>query len=205
MSGEDKKKRGTTPNPELVKLFDEQANIFAQALGGDKLRGEVLTCASNLENDLGDLLTAVLAKTGKPSNDLRKQLFESRGALSGLSDRINMARALGLILGPTANDMHRVRAIRNYFAHHSGNPTFNDKKIEKAAAALENNFFNAAKTKQFALKHLITKGEERRAAVFFFCLAICITLKGMAKDIADPTHKIQIHAVSGKFRKLWFE
>lgn len=71
----------------------------------------MLGCAT-LEHALGEAIVRELTGTVD-----RKALFGDRGPLGDFFGKIVMAEALGVILPATARDLHKVRQIRNAFAH----------------------------------------------------------------------------------------
>ena len=54
---------------------------------------------------------------------------ETNGILGSFSAKINMSYALGLIGPETKEVLHRIRAIRNFFAHFTKHASFDDSEI----------------------------------------------------------------------------
>jgi DNA-binding MltR family transcriptional regulator len=83
--------------------------------------GIVLSMAAILDNTL----ERVLRKTLKPlPNKLYKRLFESFGPLGSFSNKILMARALGIITNEIYQELEKIREIRNIFAHSNARQSF---------------------------------------------------------------------------------
>ena len=59
-----------------------------------------------------------------------KSLFEAYGPLSSFSAKIDLARSLGILTKGEASDLHRVRKIRNVFAHSLQEVSFRDRSIQ---------------------------------------------------------------------------
>jgi hypothetical protein len=65
------------------------------------------------------LEVAILSRLAPMNNDARARLFDysHQGALSDLSTRILLARAMALFGPRTFDDLHQIREVRNAFAH----------------------------------------------------------------------------------------
>lgn len=59
-----------------------------------------------------------------------KSLFEAYGPLSSFSAKIDLARSLGILTKGEASDLHRIRKIRNVFAHSLHEVSFRDRAIQ---------------------------------------------------------------------------
>ncbi len=88
--------------PKYKKLFLDESD-----------RGCALLAVSLLEYELEKLLSKKCLSDKK----IQKKLFESRGAFSTLSSKIDVAYAFGLTPKKHYQNMHKVREIRNLFGH----------------------------------------------------------------------------------------
>jgi DNA-binding MltR family transcriptional regulator len=59
-----------------------------------------------------------------------EKLLGQAGALGTFASRIDLAFALGLVPEPTYKDLHTVREIGNYFAHHIEASTFDKSPVK---------------------------------------------------------------------------
>lgn len=81
------------------------------ALRNESDRGCAIIGLATTDVLLGDLIKAAMVE-GAPN-----ELFESQGACSTLSGKVDIAYALGLISADDRRDLHLLRKIRNEFAH----------------------------------------------------------------------------------------
>ncbi|MDG4874228.1 hypothetical protein P9273_03830 [Mesorhizobium sp. WSM4935] len=102
-------------------------------MGDRAVIGRVLTEAAWLEG----ILTRVLqAHMPEKSNNVLESLYEN-GPLSTFSHKIKIARAFGFIPPALAAEIHKIRAIRNRFAHTDDHLTFKNGEIVKMVAKLD--------------------------------------------------------------------
>jgi hypothetical protein len=114
-------KKGLTPRErEALQRLDEldgaRFEKFAQEFHAESDRAAVILGAAKLDELLRELLEkCFLPKVG----DYDELLGDEGGErpLSALSARINAAYRLGLISADFTRSLHRVRKIRNRFAH----------------------------------------------------------------------------------------
>ena len=59
-----------------------------------------------------------------------ESLFGAYGPLSSFSAKIDLAKSLGILTKGEASDLHRVRKIRNVFAHSLQEVSFRDQSIQ---------------------------------------------------------------------------
>src|SRR5690242_15442703 len=59
-----------------------------------------------------------------------ESLFGAYGPLSSFSAKIDLAKSLGILTKGEASDLHRVRKIRNTFAHSLQDVSFRDRSIQ---------------------------------------------------------------------------
>jgi DNA-binding MltR family transcriptional regulator len=88
-------------------------------------RALVLSLAAFAEEALRDLIRAYLL----PGDAAEKMLEGFNAPLGTFSSRIRMAQALGLLTPHQADDLDRLRKIRNEFAHKWEPVSFTDQKI----------------------------------------------------------------------------
>lgn len=117
-----------------LSLADERPDLasFCHVMAATEVegpRGQVLTLAAFLEDVLGQALRAFLCEGGDAADML------DRGGLSSLSSRIAACAALGLITARERDECHRVRKIRNRFAHDHA-VDFDDPGVADLCAAL---------------------------------------------------------------------
>lgn len=101
-------------------IFDElgkerSARISRESINlSTNVTGRVLVLTAHLDNLLYGLI-----ETSMPSLDrkTRETLFEGTGPLGTFSSKIYLAKAMGLIDPQIANELHKLRKIRNKFAH----------------------------------------------------------------------------------------
>lgn len=60
---------------------------------------------------------------------VEKKIFSSDGALSTFSQRIDFAQAFGFLSKAQCADLRLIKNIRNHFAHHPKEASFNDKPV----------------------------------------------------------------------------
>lgn len=95
-------------------------------------RALVLSLAAFAEEALRDLIKAYLM----PGGAADKMLEGFNAPLGTFSARIRMAQALGLLTSHQADDLDRLRKIRNDFAHNWEPVSFTDQKIAAHISAL---------------------------------------------------------------------
>ena len=90
-------------------VFNEFLNEFQRETD----RAAAVLAAAFLDDQLGRLLKASLVS----DHEYVEALFHRNGPAASFSSRISLAYAIGLIGLDEAKDLHRVRDIRNAFAH----------------------------------------------------------------------------------------
>jgi hypothetical protein len=95
-------------------------------------RACVIVCAAALETRLEQLITSRLVEGAA------KPLFEgSTPPLSSFAAKIDMAHALGIIAEAETHDLHRIRKMRNAYAHTMKPLTFKDSPIAEYLRAIK--------------------------------------------------------------------
>ncbi|UVK36839.1 Abi family protein [Mesorhizobium sp. AR10] len=95
--------------------------------------GFALVAGQILDTTLEEVLVNHMPGLNK---DMRKRLFSGFGPLATFSSRIHIAEALGLIDKTFAKELHKMRVIRNMFAHSMRTLHFEDEKVLELLAKL---------------------------------------------------------------------
>lgn len=85
---------------------------------------------SIVESFLDRLILAKLRVRGK---DLEAQLFGPRGPLADFNSKIHIAVAFGVVSPNMGEELHRLRRIRNVFAHATHHVSFETPEIAREA------------------------------------------------------------------------
>lgn len=94
-------------------------------------RAAAILAASFIDNYLADCIKSVLVE----SPDVI-ELFKGYAPLSSFSARISMAYALGLLTEGMKKDFHYIRKIRNHFAHHPDEASFEISPVRELCSNL---------------------------------------------------------------------
>ena len=94
-------------------------NFTAALFMRDSDRAAAILAASYLEEALGDYIKSFLVEDSSIEG-----MFEGYGSLSSFSARIEIAFALGLVTKRMRDDLNFIRKIRNFFAHHPTETSF---------------------------------------------------------------------------------
>ncbi len=78
-------------------------------------RTSAIVAASLIENNLA---LAIMGRFRTLEDNDQKCIFEDRGVLSDFSSKIDIGFALNLYGRLVRDDLHKIRQIRNQFAHH---------------------------------------------------------------------------------------
>lgn len=112
------------PSREYVtSLFDELRKEFE----GNSDRGVTVISASIIDVLLEDLLKSFLVPINDKSTE--KTIFSGNGPLSNVSNKIEMAFALGLLSRYDKKLLKSIISVRNKFAHQINGIDFNNEKI----------------------------------------------------------------------------
>lgn len=112
---------------------------FRKALTAESDRGCALFAAAYLDKSLSDLICVSLVENKKIEEDL----FKSQGPLSTFSARIKFAYYLGKISPSERRDLDVIRAIRNDFAHHAEEMTFDTQSVRDRCTNLVHQWHEA--------------------------------------------------------------
>jgi DNA-binding MltR family transcriptional regulator len=94
-------------------------NEFVGRFHSESDRAAAVLAGGYLDSFLENALRSVFISGG-----IVDELFEGHGPLRSLSSKIAMTNALGLATDALARDMNLIRKIRNHFAHHIWDATF---------------------------------------------------------------------------------
>jgi Mannitol repressor len=94
-------------------------NDFVGRFHDETDRAAAVLAGGYLDAFLGDAIRSVLVP-----GDRVESLFDGQGPLRSLGNKIALACALGLATDALARDMDLIRRIRNHFAHHIWDATF---------------------------------------------------------------------------------
>jgi len=95
----------------------QRLETLVEEMGGESDRAVVIVGAAWVEEALGDSVTSFL----EAHADAHKRLFSGAGPLASFSAKIDLARLLGLMTDSIRSDLHKIREIRNEFAHSIAN------------------------------------------------------------------------------------
>lgn len=114
---------GGTAVSKLKVTLDDYHQVV-ESFHSESDRGAAVLAGSFAEAYLGKFLRSVLAPGAN-----ERELFSRSGALSNFASQIDCAHAFGFITIRTRDDLHRIRNIRNHFAHHPLIATFEEPKV----------------------------------------------------------------------------
>lgn len=115
---------------ELAKLTEFKN--FRMSLSQESDRGSVLMAAAFIEDKLGQLLESFFVDNKK----VRERILKGNGPLATFSTKIDLAFLLGLIPENILNDLHKLRKIRNEFAHNASPLNFETPSIKDRTNSL---------------------------------------------------------------------
>ncbi len=111
----------------------EEAYDYSEALSDESDRGAAILAAAEFENWLRDRIKSQLAELGSELDD---RIFGDYGLLSSFSSKIYIACALQLYDEDTRKSLHKIRKIRNKFAHTAMPLEFRDEEVSKLCREL---------------------------------------------------------------------
>ena len=106
-------------------------NRIVDILHSESDRGCAVLAGGYVEHALGSLLRTLATQP-----DIADELFAPMGPLSSFSLRAAVAFAYGFITKNHFDDLTAIRRVRNHFAHHPLESTFETDKIAAAVATL---------------------------------------------------------------------
>lgn len=105
---------------------------FRTTLSSETDRGSALMAAAYLDDRLKALIELRVVSDPK----ITRRAFDFNGPLGSFSSRIDFAYLLGVIPKNARADLHKLRAIRNCFAHESGPLDFKDEAVSRKCDGL---------------------------------------------------------------------
>ena len=111
-----------------------EVEAIMESLRGENDIGVAIVASALMEAALERLLTT---KFKTKSKDLLGRVFQNEGPLSNFHGKILVAQAFGVITSPLAEEMHRIRAIRNAFAHAKVAISFSNEIVQREVASLK--------------------------------------------------------------------
>lgn len=119
---------GAMKNEDVGKLAK-----FLNYFQGESDRGSALIGAAMIESKLEKLLDSILI-----DNKSKEDAFDGQNAILGtFSSKIRMCHMLGIISDKECEEFQLVRKIRNKFAHHLDEISFDDSPIREYCLALK--------------------------------------------------------------------
>jgi hypothetical protein len=117
------KKGPKPPRQRRLSVLGDWADIYRELSDGDD-RAKAIVAAAYVENNLA---MAILARFRLLNDADQKHLYDSEhSALTTFSAKIDIGWALNLYDVAVREDLHRIRKIRNKFAHDLHVRTFDD-------------------------------------------------------------------------------
>jgi DNA-binding MltR family transcriptional regulator len=96
----------------------EEANrrlmALVEEMNGESDRAVAIVGAAWVEEALSDSIVSFL----RAHEDSHRRLFKGNAPLGTFSSKIDLSRLLGIVSNAIWADLHRIRDIRNEFAHH---------------------------------------------------------------------------------------
>lgn len=114
-----------------IHVTPDDYNVMVDLFKGETDRGAAVLAGSYVENFLGIFLQSCMV-----DSSLSDKIFGTDGSLSTFSQRIDFSQAFGFLPKPLCADLHLIRKIRNHFAHHPKDASFNSSPVRDWIAAL---------------------------------------------------------------------
>ena len=147
-----------------------EANACLQELFKESDRGGVLVGFAFLDHMIDNLCRAKMVAGTKAVN----KLLEYPGPLTTFAARTDLAYTLGWIGPQVYQDLHRIRKVRNAFAHSSGALGLDDPDIQKLCEGLE--------ILKFETRFNVKRGEDK------FVLAVVFLILQLA-ELVSKAHR----------------
>jgi len=117
------------PKGLILSNYNNMIDVFHQ----ESDRGAAVLAGSYVENLLGSYLIYCMK-----DKSVEGKVFSSNGPLSTFSQRIDIAQAFGYIDEKSAKRLDLIRKIRNHFAHHPFDASFEDSPVKDWSSNLSN-------------------------------------------------------------------
>ena len=101
-------------------------NLMVEQFRSESDRGAAVLAGSWVENVLGTYLEHNMVDQSKTH-----ELFSSNGPLATFSQRISIGKAFGILSKNTADTLNYIREIRNHFAHHPLDASFDKSPVSE--------------------------------------------------------------------------
>lgn len=140
-------------------ILHEDMEPHVSELVGDSDRAIAIVGGAIVESALKG---ALLERMPNLSKKLHDDIFDSRGALSTFSSKINIAAALEIISLATKRNANYIRAIRNIFAHSVQPISFGTPKIRAMCELLKHSSdlnLSSASTKELFIFGALSTGK----------------------------------------------
>ncbi len=147
--------------------FTEEFNKISKLYTEESDRAAAILAASYAEKVLEDWLKKILVDDKKIKN-----LFSGYGPLATFSAKVDILFALGLLSKEMKSDFDLIRKIRNHFAHHPSEISFNDHNITQLCSKLSAPLFsekNSTGTNNFRIKYISAIGKNIAMLSTFIC------------------------------------
>ncbi len=166
---------------------------FRTSILSETDRGAVLMSAAFLDDKLKQLIEKRLVEDKK----LSRRAFDFNGSLGTFSARIDFAYLIGILPKNAHKDLHKIRAIRNQFAHHAAPLSYADPKVK---ALCESLLFHG-------VKDAAEPGSKFRRSVMGLLTHITIALENISHIDALPDYTVPDRSgayatVSTMFRQI---
>ncbi|MCE4373815.1 hypothetical protein [Xanthomonas hortorum] len=149
---------------------------FRTSILSETDRGAVLMAAAFLDDKLKQLLEKRLVEDRKIS----RRAFEFNGSLGTFSSRIDFAYLIGVLPRNAQKDLHKIRAIRNRFAHHAAPLGYTDPKVKDFCEGL---LFHG-------VKETAEPGSKFRRSVMGLLTHITIAIENVSHIDALPDYEV---------------
>jgi DNA-binding MltR family transcriptional regulator len=112
----------------------KRQQVFFETIDKESDRGCVLVSAALIDECLEILLRSQLSRNELP---ILNSLFSGQGPLSSFWSKIQLARAMDVIPAWMHDDLERIRALRNIFAHRYESADFDHSEVVSFTTKLE--------------------------------------------------------------------
>ena len=125
------------PAPQSKEELNSVTGGFFKSIRAESDRGCVLVAAAFLDESLESLLRSKMLVEKSARKACVEPLFATMGPLGSFWAKAHLVRALELICDWEYADLHRIRELRNHFAHSYEEASFGDLKAIDISKQLE--------------------------------------------------------------------